>query len=118
QTTLRQDRAALMSVLALLSGSAQVPLLRYVEERLIADSALALERYPAGRTLLHEVAGQGSPSIVQLLLRLGADPNAADQWGHTPLYCTANAGEAPYRAVVARTLAQAGANVNAQERLK
>lgn len=118
QTTLRRDRATLRSVLALLSGSTQEPLLSYVHQRLVNDPELARECHPGGRTLLHEVAGRGSVSIVKLLLHLGADPNAADQWGHTPLYYVGNASEATNHADVVHVLAQAGANVNAQERLK
>jgi truncated hemoglobin YjbI len=118
QAHFSRDRAAFLSVLALLSSSAQQTLLDYVHQRLVSDPGLARERYPAGRTLLHEVAGQGSLSIVQLLLRLGADPNAADQLGQTPLYRVGNGPTEANGAEVVRVLAEKGADVNARERLK
>jgi ankyrin repeat protein len=55
---------------------------------------------------------------VELLLHLGADANARDQWGHTPLYFVGNASHGANGADVVRVLAHSGANVNAQEKLK
>jgi ankyrin repeat protein len=85
---------------------------------LVSAPLLVRERYTYDRTLLHEVAGQGSLLIVEYLLNLGADPNARDQWGHTPLYFVGNASHGSNGANVVHVLAQSGANVNAQERLK
>ncbi|HEY6411723.1 MAG TPA: ankyrin repeat domain-containing protein [Ktedonobacteraceae bacterium] len=113
-----RDRAACLSFLAILSSSRKPTLLDSVRQMLVSDPGLAQERYTSGRTLLHEVAGQGSLSIVELLLQLGADPNAADQLGHPPLYFVGNASHGAHGAEVVRVLAKAGANVNAQERLK
>ena len=66
----------------------------------------------AGRTLLHFASGSGCVSMVESLLRLGADPNVADAMGHAPLYRAANecASETDGPAVV-RMLVGAGANV-------
>jgi hypothetical protein len=92
-------------------------MLRYVQERVTHDPALVRERY-AGRTLLHEASAQGNLMMVELLLRLGADPNAQDEGGHTPLYCVANEYGASEGGGVVRALAQGGANVNANDGVK
>ncbi len=73
------DRAALVHLLAIMSGSSHPALIDYVRNRLINDPALARDRYAYGRTLLHAAAGEGRLPEVQLLLQLGADPNAGDQ---------------------------------------
>ena len=83
-------------------------MLRYVQERVTHDLALVRERY-AGRTLLHEASARGNLTMVELLLRLGADPNAQDGGGHTPLYSLANEYRASDGGDVVRALAQSGA---------
>jgi hemoglobin len=113
QTIFTRDRAAFLSLLALFSGSQQKTLLEYMRQKLISDPALARER-----TLLYAAARQGSLPIVQLLLHLGADPNASDGYGHTPLYFVGNGSPGASGAAVVRVLVQGGANVNAHERLK
>jgi truncated hemoglobin YjbI len=118
QASFTRDRAAFLSFLTILSSSRQSALLDYVRQALLATPELVQERYTSDRTLLHEVAGQGNLAIVELLLHLGADPNARDQWGHTPLYFVGNASHGIHGADVVRVLVQGGANVNAQERLK
>ncbi|HEY5001673.1 MAG TPA: ankyrin repeat domain-containing protein [Ktedonobacteraceae bacterium] len=118
QASFTRDRAAFLSFLAIMSDSSQRALLDYVRQTLVNTPELARERYTYDRTLLHEVAGQGSLSIVELLLHLGADPNARDQTGHTPLYFVGNASHGANGADIVRVLIQNGANVNAQERLK
>ena len=118
QASFTRDRAAFLSFLVILSGSSQPALLDYVRQRLVASPELVRERYTSERTILHEVAGQGSLSIVELLLHLGADPDTRDQWGHTPLYFVGNASHGVHGSDVVRVLIQSGANVNAQERLK
>ena len=113
-----RNRAALVKMLAVMSGSSNSILIDYVHNRLTVDRALARDRYARGRTLLHAAAGAGSLPTVQFLLSLGADPNATDDAGHTPLYCVGNeCGNAEGGAVV-RALAQAGANVNTQGGIK
>lgn len=120
QDHFRRERAAWLNPLALLSKSNRPILLDYVEHQLSRDPALVAERYMGDRTLLHEVAFQGNVRIVAALLRLGADPNASDEYGQTPLYWVSNAY--PYdgaaRAAIVSTLAQAGADVHARERVK
>jgi truncated hemoglobin YjbI len=115
-----RERAAWLNPLALLIMSNQPILLDYAEQQLIRDPALATERYMGERTLLQEVAGQGNVRIVAVLLRLGADPNAMDQYRHTPLYCVSNAY--PFDGVsgaeIVSLLAQAGANVNVRDQVK
>ncbi len=118
QASFSRDRAAFLSFLAILSSSSQPALLDYVRQALVNAPELAQERYTSGRTLLHEVSGQGNLPLVELLLHLGADPNAINQFGHTPLYFVGNASRGTHGADVVRVLAQGGANVNAQERLK
>ena len=118
QASFIRDRAAFLSFLAILSSSSQRALLDYVCQMLVSDPLLVQERYTYDRTLLHEVAGQGSLPIVEFLLHLGADPNARDQLGHTPLYFVGNGSHGSNGTDVVHVLAQSGANVNAQERLK
>jgi hemoglobin len=83
------DRAVLAGLLGIMIRSGDCALLGYVRENLNQDPALVRERY-AGRTLLHEAAGQGNLPMVELLLHLGADPNAPDGGRHPPLYCVGN----------------------------
>jgi len=113
-----RDRAALVSLLAIMNGSKHPLLMEYVRRRLTNDPPLARQRYHYGRTLLHEAAGDGSLPTVQLLLQLGADPNATDQGGHTPLYSAGNGCGPAGGGDVVRALAQAGANVNTQSGVK
>jgi truncated hemoglobin YjbI len=118
QASFTRDRAAFLSFLAILSNSREPALLDYVRQTLVSTPELAQEHYTYDHTLLHEVAGQGNLPIVELLLHLGADPNARDQLGHTPLYFVGNASHGTHGAAVVRVLAHCGANVNARERLK
>jgi truncated hemoglobin YjbI/ankyrin repeat protein len=118
QASFSRDRAAFLSFLAILSSSNQHTLLDYVRQTLLSTPELVQERYTYDRTLLHEVVGQGSLAMVELLLYLGADSNARDEWGHTPLYFVGNASHGAQGAAVVRVLAQSGADVNAQEKLK
>jgi truncated hemoglobin YjbI len=112
-----RNRSVLAGLLALMMGSRNPAMLRYVQERVTHDPALVRERY-AGRTLLHEASAQGNLTMVESLLRLGADPNAQDGGDHTPLYCLANQYRASGGGDVVRALAQSGANVNANDGVK
>lgn len=108
------NRAILPGLLALMTGSGDGALLRYVHGHLTGDPALAHERY-AGRTLLHAAAGAGSLSTVELLLRLGVDPNVLDGGRHTPLYCVGNECAGAESADVVRVLVRSGARVDAHD---
>jgi truncated hemoglobin YjbI len=107
-----RDRAALPSLLAVMLGSEHWALLGYAHRRIIDEPQLVHEPYVGGRTLLHAAAGAGSLVTVELLLRLGADPNATDAGAHGPLYCLANERRSGGGDVV-HALVRAGANVHA-----
>jgi truncated hemoglobin YjbI len=108
------DRAVFAHTLALMMNAGSGSLMEYVERELLADPGLARVHGRYGRTLLHEASAQGTPRIVQLLLRLGADPNATTAGGHTPLYCAANGRRARGGGDIVRALVQAGAHVDAR----
>jgi hemoglobin len=107
------DRAVLVGLLALMIDSGDNAMLTYAHQRLERDPALAHERY-AGRTLLH---GARPLATVELLLRLGADPNATDPGKHTPLYCLSNECKAGGGDAV-RALIRGGALVDACDGVK
>lgn len=86
----QRDPAALLTMLAAMGGSGSTELLAYVQRRLDAEPGLAAARYGDGRSLLHDAAGQWAPDFAQLLLSMGADPNAIDEFGHAPLYAAGN----------------------------
>ena len=117
QTYLRSNRAVLAALLALMVASGDGTLLDFVREKLLGDPALAQERY-SGRTLLHGAAAAGNAAVVELLLRLGAEPDITDAGGHTPLYCVANECKLRGGANVVRALIQAGASVDACDGVK
>jgi hemoglobin len=58
-----------------------------------------------GQTLLHDAAMAGDAELAAALIRFGADPDAKEAGGHTPLY-RASTGD------VARVLLSAGATVD------
>jgi ankyrin repeat protein len=60
-----------------------------------------------GRTLLHHVVSRDAGAVKRLLSR-GADPNAADDVGQTPLHWAAYIG----RSDIVRLLLKYGANLN------
>jgi truncated hemoglobin YjbI len=115
----RRDPAALLTMLAVMSGTGDADLLAYVQRRLEAEPSLVCARYGGGRTLLHDAAGQWSLAFAERLLGLGADPNATDEAGHSPLYAAGNRFVKPRDrsqaagGAVVRLLGRAGADVNA-----
>jgi truncated hemoglobin YjbI len=113
----QHSRSVWAGLLGRMMGTRNPAMLHYVQERVTDDPAFVRERY-AGRTLLHEASAQGNPTMAELLLRLGADPNAQDGGGHTPLYCLANEYQAGDGGDVVHALAQSGAKVNANGGVK
>ena len=109
--------SVISGLLGLMVRSGQSSMLDYVRAKLTDDPTLAQERH-AGRTLLHEAAAAGSLTTVELLLRLGADPDVWDGGGHTPLYCVGNECAVEGAGKVVHALAGAGADVNAQDGVK
>ena len=69
------------------------------------------ERDPDGRTTLHVACETGLdiPETIHWLLNRGADVNAVDSMGYTPLHHSARRG----RMSVLRVLVEAGASINA-----
>ena len=112
QSRFARDRAVLAQVLGLLLQRGDPSLLAYAERELQADPALATIPGRYGRTLLHDAAAYGSLRFVELLLRLGADPNSDPGHAHPPLYCLANECRTPAGPAIVRTLVKAGAHVD------
>jgi ankyrin repeat protein len=110
---LHRNRPVLASLLALMNGSGNGAMRDYARQVLLRDPELVHEHFRHGRTLLHEAAAEGDAEAVEFLLKLGADANATDGGGHTPLYGAANECGAPGGATVVRALVQSGADVNA-----
>ena len=64
-----------------------------VTDLLENGEAIAAKSTVDGRTLLHVAAEEGKPDIVRLLMLRGADKDALDTWGYTPLYIATNRGQ-------------------------
>jgi hypothetical protein len=71
-------------------------------------------RTPGGEVPIVRAAGQSYLDIVQILLRSGADVNAANSDGETALLAAASGGASPE---LVKTLLDAGADVNARNRI-
>ena len=111
------NSSQLVGLLAVMIGSWDPRLLQFVSDKITRNPSLIDERY-AGRTLLHEAAARGAPTIVNLLLKLGADPNAPDGGKHTPLYSVSNECGMPGGGKMVRLLVNGGALVNAANGVK
>ncbi len=118
QAFFTRDHGAFLSLLAILSGSRHPALVDYAQRKLVATPGLVLERYVYDLTLLHVLAGQGNLGMVELLLQVGADPNAQNDSGQTPLYWVGNGSPGVSGAAVVHVLARHGAHINAREKLK
>lgn len=65
-----------------------------VARRLLARGDSILARNDQGQSALHLAADQASKATIELLMGHGADPDAGDQGGTTPLHVAARRGEA------------------------
>ncbi|HZR27584.1 MAG TPA: ankyrin repeat domain-containing protein [Terriglobales bacterium] len=117
QACFERNRSVFAALLALMISSGESVMLDYVRGKLRSVPNLAGQRY-SGRTLLHAASAAGDVTTVELLLRLGVDPNITDVGGHTPLYCVANECRVKTGANVVRALVQSGANVDADDGVK
>ena len=106
---------ALLYVLGLMSGSGDPAIMGYARKHVEDEPRLVNVPYAGGRTLLHEAAGNGNLDMVELLLRLGANPNSD---GHSPLYFTGNQCDAKTGSAIVRALVAAGAEVDARDKLQ
>jgi hypothetical protein len=107
-----RDRAVFAHMLGLIMETGNDVLLEYCSRELQADPALAQVHQRYGRTLLHDASAHGNLRMVELLLRLSADPNVKTAGGYTPLYCVANQCQRPGGGDIVRVLVRAGAQVN------
>ncbi len=105
------DAATVTGALAEFLRNGHAALLAYARDRLTREPQLTAERW-AGRTLLHEAAARGNLEFVGLLLQLGADPNALDAGGHTPLHALANERTTPGGEEIVHALIHGGASVD------
>jgi hemoglobin len=117
RTHFTTNRTVFAAFLAAMIASGDENQFDYVREKLIGDPPLQKERY-SGRTLLHAAAAAGNLPIVELLLKLGSEPDTVDAGRHTPLYAVANECTANSGAAIVRMLVRAGGNVDAQDGVK
>jgi hemoglobin len=101
-----------VGLLARMVHSGRADLIRFALNAVENNPSLASHSF-GGRTLLHYASGGGCLEVVELLLRLGMDPDTQDRGGHTALYCVANECGSEMGPKAVRALVQAGADVNA-----
>src|SRR6266851_2645687 len=100
QISSTRDRAAFLSFLVILSSSSQRALLDYVRQTLVTNPVLvqgganvnAQERLKHC-TALHMAARRGNVPVAEALLDCGADGEARDKLGDTPLHRAVKCGK-------------------------
>lgn len=102
-----------------LASRSKSPLLREYTAGQLRDRPLLIQqRYNNGRTLLHDAAGAGDVSLVELLLDMGAG-EIVDDGVRSPLYCVGNECSGPGGGRIVRALlARGSTNVNAVHGVK
>jgi truncated hemoglobin YjbI len=119
QTRFARSPAVHASLLALAAASKTLSLREYAAEQIRANPSLIHERYKHGRTLLHDAAGTGNVSLVELLLDMGAGQTDEGEGARSPLYCVGNECSAPCGSRIVRALLQrSSARVNAAHGVK
>jgi len=88
----------------------QIPVFLHVLWQLNKQPIIQTLQHKVLTTLLHRASSKGCTSIVNVLLLIGAQIEASDKEGHTPLWFAAANGQAH----VVRALMSAGADVNTQ----
>jgi len=83
---------------------------RAAVRRLAQQPALVNTPGPDGTSALHWAVRAGDLAMVKLLLTAGADPNAANRYGVTPLSLAAENSSAPNSKTLVETLLNAGAD--------
>lgn len=110
-----QDSEPLQAVASLIdnitSSRSHIGKVRKVENMLAANPSLVSTRYLGGATALHAAAACNCLYIVQLLISKGADVNAKNSDGCTPLHMAAMTG---YSSAIIEMLLSSGADVNSK----